>query len=146
MQNAAKMEALIPSHHSRIKPHYSHQPEEDAYNSAIAACTGANEWQRALALFRRMQELCDCSGDGIGGKTEKCNRDGGVDYDAFSPIGRAKPGTATYNVAIAACARGLQTEEALSLLMEMSTRGVPRDEVMTTSNFHSGWLACCSPM
>ena len=78
-----------------------------------------------------MQELYDCSVGGIGGNTEKCNRGDSGGSDAFPPVGGARPGTATYNVAIAACARGLQTEEALSLLMEMSARGVPRDEVMT---------------
>lgn len=77
-----------------------------------------------------MQELYDCSGGGIGGNAEECNRDGSGGSDTFPPVGGAKPGTATYNVAIAACARGLQTQEALSLLMEMSARGVPRDEVM----------------
>lgn len=41
----------------------------------------------------------------------------------------ATPGTVSYNAAITACARGMRTEEALSLFREMGDRGVPRDEV-----------------
>lgn len=76
------------------------QPDEGSYKAAIIACSGANQWERALALFRSFQRATT-----------------------------AVPGTAMYNAVITACARGLYTEEALALFREMAGRGVPRDEV-----------------
>lgn len=82
---------------------YCEQPDEASYKAAIIACSGANQWERALGLFRGFQRATP-----------------------------AVPGTATYNAVITACARGLYTEEALAFFREMAERGVPRDEVRDT--------------
>lgn len=95
------------------------QPDEYCYKTAIIACSAANQWGRALDLFRRFQRATD-----------------GTDRGALPPApaagGKGKgnvPGTAIYNAVITACARGLFTEEALAFFLEMGERGVPRDEV-----------------
>lgn len=82
------------------------QPDEGSYKSAIIACSGANQWERALGLFR-----------------------------SFRRATSAVPGTAMYNAVITACARGLYTEEALAFFREMAERGVPRDEVRDPSSW-----------
>lgn len=118
------------------------QPDEFVCNAAIVACSNANQWERALALFRSIQQAGgDGSGRG-GGNFDRsemtgvrgheedagCGRIGGLGTGPTT-TGKVMPGTATYNAAITACARGLRTEEALSLLREMAEQGVPRDEV-----------------
>ncbi|CAM9984248.1 unnamed protein product, partial [Ectocarpus fasciculatus] len=99
------------------------EPDEYCYKTAIIACSAANQWGRALDLFRRFQLATD-----------------GTDRGALPPApaagGKGKgnvPGTAIYNAVITACARGLFTEEALAFFLEMGERGVPRDEVTYTA-------------
>eukprot|EP00903_Cladosiphon_okamuranus_P018240 g16779.t1 len=76
------------------------EPDEGSYKAAIIACSGANQWERALALFRGFQRATT-----------------------------VVPGKAMYNAVITACARGSYSEEALAFFREMAERGVPRDEV-----------------
>lgn len=107
------------------------QPDEYSYRAAIVACSGANQWERALGLFRRFQRAAPGGSTGRGGPL------GGGAALPRAATGAATaaakvaavPGTATYNAVITACARGLFTEEALEFFLEMAERGVPQDEV-----------------
>ncbi|CBN78462.1 conserved unknown protein [Ectocarpus siliculosus] len=100
------------------------EPDEYCYKAAIIACSAANQWGRALDLFRRFQRATD----GIGGASPPAAAGAaGDNAKGFAP------GTAIYNAVITACARGLFTEEALAFFLEMGERGVRRDEVTYTA-------------
>lgn len=97
------------------------QYDEYTYNAAIAACSVANNWQKAIELFRAMDR-----GEIRGARGERSGPGGGRQ----GIRGRTpRAGTVSYNAAITAYSRALQPKEALALLEEMKDRGVPRDEV-----------------
>lgn len=123
------------------------QPDENAYKAAIIACSGANQWGRALSIFRTFRRATSAAG---GAATYGGGMQGGT---ATSPIiatdgasaataEAVVPGTAIYNAVIAACGRGLYTEEALGFFAEMAELGVPRDEVRST-NTEPPMHRCC---
>ncbi|CAM9318657.1 unnamed protein product [Scytosiphon promiscuus] len=98
------------------------EPDENTYKAAIIACSGANQWGRALSIFRTFRRA---SSVGSGGEASGRGRRGGA---ASGSTGTVVPGTAIYNAVITACARGLYTGEALEFFAEMGELGVPRDE------------------
>ncbi|CAM9253487.1 unnamed protein product [Hapterophycus canaliculatus] len=113
------------------------EPDENAYRAAIIACSGANQWGRALALFRNFRRAAAGGGgsEAIGGGRMRegvaprpAVTAGAAGAAAAATAEAVVPGTAIFNAVITACAKGLYTEEALGFFVEMAELGVPRDE------------------
>ena len=75
------------------------KPNTIVYSAAISACGASGEYEAALALFERMEQL------------------------------KVPRNTISYNAAIQACARGQAWRQALTLFDRMATAGVKRDHV-----------------